>query len=177
MRSALWVNCAGIYPTHRLADLTDEAWASVVDLDLTATFYGCRAAGLAMRAGGIPGVIINISSVAGFRVGAPPGIAHYASAKHGVHGLTKALAVELGRDRIRVLCLAPGTVLTEGLREKYGEPTESPDDPYARMAQRMLIRRPGLPDDVARVAVFCASPLAAMLTGTVIPVDGGHLTL
>lgn len=173
----IWVNSAGIYPTNRLADLSDEAWSKVIDLDLSATFYGCRAAGLALRERNLPGVIINISSVAGFRVGAPPGIAHYASAKHGVQGLTKALAVELGRDDIRVLCLAPGTVLTEGLIEKFGPPGDGPDDPYAQLARRMPIRRPGLPDDVARVAVFCASPMAAMLTGTVIPVDAGHLTL
>lgn len=173
-RRLVWVNAAGIYPTHRLEDLTEEAWEAVIGIDLTGTFNGSRAAGLALRRADATGVIVNISSTAGSRAGWPPGIAHYVSAKHAVEALTKALAVELGPFGIRVVCLAPGTVLTEGLRAKFGEATGA-DDPYARLARRMPIARPSLPDDVARMALVCASPIAAMLTGCTIPVDGGHL--
>jgi NAD(P)-dependent dehydrogenase (short-subunit alcohol dehydrogenase family) len=176
-RRHVWVNNAGIYPTNRLEDMGDADWTRVIDLDLTATFFGCRAAGLAMRTKGDRGVIVNISSVAGFRVGNPPGISHYASAKHGVQGLTKSLAFELGRDGIRVVCIAPGTVVTDGLIAKFG-PADGPDgDPYEQLARRMPIQRPSLPDDIARTAVFLASPAAAMITGAIIPVDAGHLVL
>ena len=173
----IWVNSAGIYPTNRIEDMGDDDWSRVLDLDLTATFYGCRAAGLAMRAQEGDGVIVNISSIAGFRVGNPPGISHYATAKHGVHGLTKSLAFEFGRDGVRVVCIAPGTVVTEGLLEKFGGDEFDDDGPYARLAARMPIQRASLPDDVARTAVFLASPAAAMITGAIVPVDAGHLVL
>lgn len=174
----IWVNCAGIYPTNMIDDMSDAAWAKVIDLDLTATFYGCRSAALAMRGAGIGGVIINLSSVAGFRTGNPPGISHYAAAKHGVQGITKSLAVELGPDGIRVVAIAPGTVITEGLIDKFGPvDPEGVNDRFSQSAQRMPIKRPSLPDDVARTAVFLASPAADNLTGTIIPVDAGHLAL
>jgi NAD(P)-dependent dehydrogenase (short-subunit alcohol dehydrogenase family) len=173
----VWVNNAGIYPTHLLEDMTDADWGKVIDLDLTATFYGCRAAGLAIRERGGEGVIVNISSTAGFRVGNPPGIAHYASAKHAVQGLTKAMAHELGRDGVRVVCIAPGTVMSDGLLAKFGPTDSDSGDPYERLARRMPIQRPSLPDDVARTAVFLASPAAAMITGAIVPVDAGHLVL
>lgn len=176
VRRLIWVNNAGIYPTNLLEDMSDADWSRVIDLDLTATFYGCRAAGLVVRARGGEGVIVNISSVAGFRVGNPPGIAHYASAKHGVQGLTKSLAYELGRDGVRVVCIAPGTVISDGLLAKFGV-GDGADDPYARLSARMPIQRASLPDDVARTAVFLASPAAAMITGAIVPVDAGHLVL
>lgn len=177
MRRLIWVNNAGIYPTNRLEDLADDDWARVMDLDLTAAFYGSRAAGLAIRARAGEGVIVNVSSVAGFRVGNPPGISHYATAKHGIHGLTKSLAFELGRDGIRVVCVAPGTVVTEGLLAKFGGDEMDDEGPYARLAARMPIQRASLPDDIARTAVFLASPAAAMITGAIIPIDAGHLVL
>lgn len=173
----IWVNNAGIYPTNRIEDMSDADWSRVIDLDLTATFYGCRAAGLTIRVRGGEGVIVNISSTAGFRVGNPPGISHYASAKHGVQGLTKSMAFELGRDGVRVVCIAPGTVISDGLLAKFGPVDGAEGDPYARLAQRMPIQRPSLPDDVARTAVFLASPAAAMITGAIVPVDAGHLVL
>lgn len=174
----IWVNAAGIYPSHLLPDLTDEDWDRVIGLDLTGTFYGSRAAALAVRNAGIEGVVVNISSVAGFRVGRPPGLAHYASAKHGVQGLTKALAAELGVDGIRVVAVAPGAVVTEGLVAKFGElDLDGGTDYFSTRAQDMPIKRPSLPDDVARAVCFLASHAAANITGVVLPVDAGHLVL
>ena len=178
VRRLIWVNAAGIYPSHLLPDLTDEAWDRVLGLDLTGTFYGSRAAALAVRDAGLEGVVINISSIAGFRVGRPPGLAHYASAKHGVQGLTKALAAELGVDGIRVVAIAPGAVVTEGLIARFGEmDLEGGTDYFSTRAQDMPIKRPSLPDDVARAACFLASHAAANITGVVLPVDAGHLVL
>lgn len=176
-RKLVWVNAAGVYPSHLLADLGDEEWEHVVGLDLTGSFYGSRAAALAARESNRDAVIINISSVAGFRTGRPPGITHYASAKHGVHGMTKALAAELGPDGIRVNCIAPGAVVTDTLESKFGAmDLESGTDYFSTRAQEMPIRRPSLPDDVARAACFLASDAAANITGVILPVDAGHLT-
>ncbi|GLZ07547.1 3-oxoacyl-ACP reductase [Actinomadura sp. NBRC 104412] len=178
VRRLIWVNAAGIYPSHPLHELTDAEWDRVVGLDLTATFYGSRAAGLAVRAAGLEGVIVNISSVAGFRVGRPPGLAHYASAKHGVQGLTKALAVELGPYGVRAVAVAPGAVVTEGLVARFGDlDLENGTDYFSTRAQDMPIRRPSLPDDVARAVCFLASRAAANITGVILPVDAGHLVL
>jgi NAD(P)-dependent dehydrogenase (short-subunit alcohol dehydrogenase family) len=170
----IWVNAAGVFPSHLAQDLDGDAWREVIGIDLDGTWFGSRAAALAARERGVPGVIVNISSTAGSRAGWPPGIAHYVAAKHGVEGLTKALAVEFGPADVRVVCIAPSTVVSEGLIDRFGPPGEG-DDVYLRAARRMPIRRPCLPDDVARVVVFCATDAAAMLTGCVIPVDGGHL--
>lgn len=173
-RRFVWANCAGIFPSHRIDDLGPDEWSAVLGVDLDGTYFGARAAALAAREIGVGGAVINISSTAGTRAGWPPGIAHYAAAKHGVEGLTKALAVELGPSGVRVVCLAPGTVLTEGLVERFGPPGGD-HDPYLRATRKLPIPRPALPDDVARVALFCATDAAAMLTGCTIPVDGGHL--
>lgn len=175
-RRLVWVNAAGIYPSHLLGDLGDAEWEAVVGLDLTGSFYGSRAAALAAREAGREAVIINISSVAGFRTGRPPGLTHYASAKHGVQGMTKALAAELGPDGIRVNCIAPGAVVTDTLEAKFGPmDLETGSDYFSTRAQEMPIRRPSLPDDVARAACFLASDAAANITGVVLPVDAGHL--
>jgi NAD(P)-dependent dehydrogenase (short-subunit alcohol dehydrogenase family) len=173
----VWVNNAGIYPFVELLDMSDADWRRVLSLNLDGVYWGCRAAGRAMRDAGRGGCIINLSSTAGYRaVGV--GIAHYAAAKHGVRGLTKSAAVELGPFGIRVVALAPTYVVTEGTsaqREEIGEGLG--DDPLDLFAQRLAAGRAGVPDDVARVALFCASPLAGFVTGATIPVDGGDLAL
>src|SRR5205823_11318753 len=112
----IWVNNAGIYPTTRLLDMTGHDWDTVLDVNLRGTFMGAREAGRRMAAGGRGGVIINLSSTAGYRADLP-GLAHYVAAKHGVRGLTKSLAVELGPLGIRVLAIAPGHTDTAGVRE------------------------------------------------------------
>jgi NAD(P)-dependent dehydrogenase (short-subunit alcohol dehydrogenase family) len=115
--------------------------------------------------------------VAGFRTGRPPGLTHYASAKHGVQGMTKALAAELGPDGVRVNCIAPGAVVTDTLESKFGPmDLEAGTDYFSTRAQEMPIRRPSLPDDIARAACFLASDAAANITGVILPVDAGHLT-
>jgi NAD(P)-dependent dehydrogenase (short-subunit alcohol dehydrogenase family) len=176
-RKLVWVNAAGIYPSHLLDALGDDEWDQVIGLDLTGSFYGSRAAALAARKAGREAVIINISSVAGFRTGRPPGLTHYASAKHGVQGMTKALAAELGPDGIRVNCIAPGAVVTDTLEAKFGAmDLDNGTDYFSTRAQEMPIRRPSLPDDIARAACFLASDAAANITGVILPVDAGHLT-
>lgn len=170
----VWVNSAGIYPSHRFDALEDEHWRLVLGVNLDGSFHGAKAAVAIGDERRIGGVIVNVSSVAGSRAGYPPGIAHYVSSKHAVEGLTKALAVELGPRGWRVVAVAPGTVVTDGLVERFG-PAGGDDDPYLALTRRMPIRRPALADDVARVVLFLASDAAAMVTGCTLPVDGGQL--
>lgn len=116
-RLDIWVNDAGIFPFVPIAEMTPDAWRRVIDVDLSGYFYGARAAAAAMSG---PGVIINVSSIAGLRPDGP-NLAHYTAAKAGVIGLTKALAVELGRDGIRAIAIAPGFTTTEGIDEAREE--------------------------------------------------------
>lgn len=173
----IWVNNAGIYPSVPLVDMTEAQWDDVVDLNLKGSFLGAREAAKRMVAAGHGGVIVNLGSTAGFR--APgPGVAHYVSSKFGVRGLTKALAVELGPHGIRVLAVAPTFIDTPGTRAGH-ERLEAAGlgDLIESVAAGKPLGRTGVPDDVARVVLFCVSDLAVLMTGTTLPVDAGDLAL
>jgi NAD(P)-dependent dehydrogenase (short-subunit alcohol dehydrogenase family) len=172
----IWVNNAGIFPPAILTQTTDEEWDLIQDVNLRGTFLGCREAGRRMSELG-KGVIINITSVAGYR--GRPSLAHYIAAKHGVVGLTKALAMELGPLGVRVVAVAPAMNETPGLQEQRARYIENSDaaQSFREMEQKILatipLRRFGQPDDVARVALFAATDLAAFVTATTVFCDGG----
>jgi len=183
-RLDIWVNNAGIFPATPFLDLDPEDWRRVLRVNLDGAFYGARAAAGQMVSGGRGGVIINMASTSALR-GGPPGMSHYSASKHGIAGLTKSLAIELGPHEIRVLAVAPTRVLTEGVAE-YHQSRGNATDPEAIASSRiggptgMLpeavpLGRTAFPDDVARVVLFCASDLSMLLTGTIIPVDAGIL--
>jgi NAD(P)-dependent dehydrogenase (short-subunit alcohol dehydrogenase family) len=173
----IWVNNAGIYPVTPLFDITEEQWDRVLGTNLKGTFFGAREAAKRMKERRVSGVIINLSSTVGYRA-TSNGWADYGAAKHGVRGLTKTLAVQLGQFGIRVLALAPTGTDTPGIRranteaKALGVATEE--------AEQRAIRplgRDGVPDDIARVALFCASDLSILMTGSTLLVDGGTLAL
>jgi NAD(P)-dependent dehydrogenase (short-subunit alcohol dehydrogenase family) len=173
----IWVNNAGIYPSTPLLEMTDQGWDKVLDVNLRGTFIGAREAGRRMAEAGRGGVIINLASTAGYRA-AGPGIAHYVASKHGVRGLTKSLAVELGPHGIRVLALAPTLIETPGIEEgRAAFQAAGLGDMLEQMAQREPLGRVGVPDDIARVALFCASDLAMLMTGSTLLVDAGDVAL
>jgi NAD(P)-dependent dehydrogenase (short-subunit alcohol dehydrogenase family) len=172
-RLDVWVNAAGVYPTAPLLEMTDDDWGLVLDTNLRGTFLGAREAARAMVAGGEGGVIVNISSTAAFRADAP-GAAHYVASKFGVRGLTKALAVELGPQGIRVLEVAPTVTLTPGLEEQ-ADALRSSGFALEELGPTLPLGRVAVPDDVARVVLFCASDLAALMTGSTLLVDAGEL--
>lgn len=173
----IWVNNAGIYPSTPLLDMTDQDWDKVLDVNLRGTFIGAREAGRRMAEAGHGGVIINLASTAGYRA-AGPGIAHYVSSKHAVRGLTKSLAVEFGPRGIRVLALAPTLIETPGIEEgRAAFQAAGLGDMLEQMAQREPLGRVGVPDDIARVALFCASDLAMLMTGSTLLVDAGDVAL
>ena len=173
-RLDIWVNAAGIYPTSPLLDLTAQDWDLVLDVNLRGTLLCAREAARAMIVGGGEGVIVNISSTAAYRIDAP-GAAHYAASKFGVRGLTQALAVELGPHRIRVLAVAPTVTLTPGLEEQR-EALEQAGFALEDLGPRLPLGRVAVPDDVARVVLFCASDLSLLMTGSTLLVDAGELT-
>jgi NAD(P)-dependent dehydrogenase (short-subunit alcohol dehydrogenase family) len=172
----IWVNNAGVYPAKNLIDTSEEEWDFVSDTNLKGTFLGCREAGRRMASMG-SGVIINITSVSGYRGRAS--MAHYIAAKHGVVGLTKALALELGPKGVRVLAVAPALTETPGYRlamennSAAGSTGQSNKELHERLRSMVPLGRMGRPDDVARVVLFCASDLAAFVTATTVFADGG----
>jgi len=168
----IWVNNAGVFPSADIIETTDQQWEQVVDLNLRGTFFGCREAGKRMvQSGG--GVIINITSVAGYRGRAS--IGHYSAAKHGVVGLTRTLAVELGPKGVRVVAVSPCATETPGLEEQRAASQQGDSflEMQARVRSSIPLNRFGQPDDIARVVLFCASPLAAFVTATTVFADGG----
>jgi NAD(P)-dependent dehydrogenase (short-subunit alcohol dehydrogenase family) len=151
--------------------MSDRAWDAVLDVNLRGVFIGCREAARRMLAAGSGGVIVNIASTAGMR-GTGPGLAHYVASKHGVTGLTKQLALEFGPERIRVLGIAPSVIVTEGVQaSREGKQASGGKSPTFQC----VLGRLGVPDDIARVALFCASDMALYMTGATIPVDAGLL--
>lgn len=172
----IWVNNAGVFPAAVLVDTSDDQWDLVHDINLRGTFLGCREAGRRMSEAG-RGVIINITSVSGYRGRAS--IAHYAAAKHGVVGLTKSLAMELGPKGVRVVAVSPAMTETPGLLEQRAEyaSNAAAAQGFREMEKKILATFPlgrfGQPDDVARTVLFAASDLAAFVTATTVFCDGG----
>jgi NAD(P)-dependent dehydrogenase (short-subunit alcohol dehydrogenase family) len=173
----LWVNNAAIYPSNTVMDVPDDEWASVIDVDLTGTFYCCRAAvaemlGQGQRSGQ---AIVNMSSVSGLR--GRKGIAAYVAAKHGVTGLTRALALEVASHGIRVMGVAPSIVDTPGMRARReglaADALRAVQELERGLIAGIPLGRQGTPDDIARIVLFCLTDMCVWLTGTVIPVDGG----
>jgi NAD(P)-dependent dehydrogenase (short-subunit alcohol dehydrogenase family) len=172
----IWVNNAGVFPTAPFFDMTEAQWDNVLDLNLKGTFLGAQQAAIRMKGAGHGGVIVNVASTTAFR--APgPGVAHYVSSKFGIRGLTKALAVELGPYDIRVLAVAPTFIDTPGTGAGRDASQEgSRREQIKQMGAAKPLGRIGVPDDVARVVLFCASDLAALMTGSTLAVDAGELS-
>ena len=172
-RLDVWVSCAGIYPPAPLLSLSVEEWERMLAVNLRGAFLGARESARAMIALDRGGVIVTIASTAAYRADGP-GVAHYVASKFGVRGLTQSLAVELGAHGIRALAIAPTVTLTPGLEEQRGA-LEAAGFALDELGPSLPLGRVAVPDDVARVVVFCASDLSLLMTGSTLLVDAGEL--
>jgi len=160
------VNNAGIARDRALWRLTDDQWQTVLETNLSGTFYMIRAVAPIFRRQA-DGKIVNVASIHGLR--SEFGLANYAASKAGVMGLTRSAALELGPSNVNVNAVAPGYIRTTRLTNAV--PAEILDE--AR--NKSVLGRLGDPQDVANVVLFLCSEAARHITGAVIPVDGGHL--
>ena len=168
----IWVNNAGLYPNVGIFDMTDEGWDQVMAVNIRGVFAGAREAARHMVAAGHGGVIINVVSTAGFS-GVAPGVSAYVASKHGVRGLTKQMALELAPHDIRVLGVAPTFCATEGNMAALAQLPERVQSEISATLTSKL-GRIGVPDDIGRVVLFCASDMAMFMTGNTILVDAGE---
>lgn len=160
-------NNAGLAVIKPATEHTDEDWDLVVDTDLKGVFYGCRAAGRVMLRQN-SGVILNTASIVG--LGGFSSRVAYSAAKAGIINLTRSLSSEWALDGVRVNAIAPGYILTEGLRRSEEAGLLDLND----MRRRTPMGHIGEPEDVALAAVFLSSEDARFITGVVLPVDGGY---
>jgi NAD(P)-dependent dehydrogenase (short-subunit alcohol dehydrogenase family) len=164
------VNNAGLYASLAMRPFEQiplEEWRRVMDVNVASMFLCCRAAVPRLRERG-GGAVVNISSGTPFR--GVPFLLHYVTSKGAIVAFTRALARELGRDGIRVNCVAPGFTMSDGVKE-HPEVVEKLRD--ASIAAR-TIQRDQLPEDVVGAAVYLAGPSASFVTGQTIVIDGGQ---
>lgn len=170
------VNNAGVFPPATLSDLDLESWQRVTRVNLDGALLCSRAFARHIATSGRGGVIINISSLGGSRASAA-GMAAYVASKHGLEGLTKALAVELGPTGVRVISVAPTFVPTPGAMANIALSGAAVSDYVATIPATIPLRRVATADDVARAVLFCASDLSSFVTGSTIFVDGGSMAV
>ncbi len=162
------VNAAGIADPLPLARIDPEAWRRTIGINLSGSFYTCRAIAQRLREQDAEGSIVNVGSELS-AIGAP-NYSAYCASKFGVVGLTKALADELApRIRVNVLCPGPvDTPMLAGELELADDPSQAREDENARPPMRRL----GQPGEIADAAVWLLAD-ATFATGAVVPIDGG----
>ena len=160
------INNAGGGTAVMVENMDKSEWDRVVGANLDGTFNCSRAVIEPMRKRG-GGNIVNISSMAGRRIGFMDG-PHYTAAKAGVIGFTRHLAFELGPSNIRVNALCPGTVITPAIERRFGS------ELLERIRSQVPLRRLPVSEDIADVVIFLLSDKSRAITGTIIDVDCGQ---
>lgn len=163
------VNNAGIGFFKPTVDTTLEEWDSLQNINARGTFIGCREVIPAMKAAG-GGSIINVSST--FAIVGRAGFAAYSASKGAVRGFSKSLAAELAEFNIRVNSIYPGTIETNLTKHVLSTPAA-----IEEIIGPQLIRRPGLPVEVANAVLFLASDESSFVTGAEFIVDGGYTSV
>jgi NAD(P)-dependent dehydrogenase (short-subunit alcohol dehydrogenase family) len=160
------VNSAGIREIVSVLDLSFEEWQRVINVNLTGTFLPSQAFARRIVQQGKTGQIVNLASTLGLM--AAPNRAAYTASKHGVVGLTREMALELGDKGVRVNAVAPGVVRTPLTERYFQEPA------YAQAIRDIhALGRWAEPDEIARAILFLADETNGFITGTILTVDGG----
>lgn len=172
------VNNAGIYPTAPMMEMTEELFDKVYKLNLKALAFTNREAAREMIKQKTKGKIINIASIDSIHPSGV-GLAAYDASKGGVLMFTKNFALEMAQQGITVNAIAPGGIGTEGTSPPPG--TDMDPEFLKQMMEGFIkmipMGRMGVPDDIAKVAVFLASSASDYMTGEMIVVDGGRLLM
>jgi NAD(P)-dependent dehydrogenase (short-subunit alcohol dehydrogenase family) len=164
------VNNAGLYASLAMRPFTEtplDEWRRVMDVNVASMFLMCRAAVPPMRDRG-GGAIVNISSGTPFR--GVPFLLHYVTSKGAIVAFTRALAKELGKDGVRVNCVAPGFTMSAGVKANPDVVEKLRDVSIAART----IQRDQEPEDVVGAVVYLAAPEAGFVTGQTIVIDGGQ---
>ena len=164
------VNNAGIFRAADFLDVTEEDFDAVLRVNLKGAFLVGQAVAREMARAG-RGSIVNMSSVNS--VLAIPGIASYNVSKGGLNQLTRAMALALADQGIRVNAIGPGTIATE----LAAQAVLTSEDARRRIMMRTPLKRLGEPAEVADVVAFLASDAASYITGEIVMVDGGRMAL
>ena len=162
----IFVNNAGIFPFMDTLDINDEAFDRLMNINLRGTFTCGREVAAHMVDSGRGGVIINMSSISSNR--ASGNASHYVTSKFAINGMTQGFARDLAGRGVRVLAVAPTLVNTPGIQDASLA--------LGDFVKAIPMGRAATPDDIARVVLFAASDMASFMTGSVLYVDGGHLT-
>ncbi len=163
------VNAAGVIVRASGENTTDEQWARIMGVNVSGTFFMCRAALRVMKQRR-SGAIVNFGSIWGDLGSA--GVAAYCASKGAVHNLTRALAMDHAGDGIRINAVCPGEVNTPMLQSERAEAVT--DELLANIAATVPMGRLADPDEIARVVCFLASDDASYMTGSMVTVDAGY---
>ena len=170
-RINILVNNAGVIIRKDIAELAEEEWDFVLEVNLKGVYLMSHyAIPYMIESGG--GSIINIGSGWGLKGG--PKAAAYCASKGGVVNLTRAMAIDYGKKGIRVNCICPGDVDTPLLHSEASQLGENLNKFMKKAADRPL-GRVGRPEDIANAVLFLVSDLASWITGAILVVDGGGL--
>ena len=164
------VNNAGIFKAADFLDITEADWDAVIDVNLKGAFLVGQAVARGMAAQG-SGAVVNMSSVNG--VLTIPSIASYNVSKGGINQLTRVMALALADHGIRVNAVAPGTIATELAARAVLTSAAARE----KILSRTPMKRLGEPDEIADVVAWLASDAASYVTGEIVTVDGGRMTL
>ncbi|WP_293859715.1 SDR family oxidoreductase [uncultured Alsobacter sp.] len=161
------VNNAGVAASEPAVDVTADIFDRVMDTNLRGPWLLSVAAARQWRDAGRPGVILNVASILGLRVG--KGVGPYAVSKAGVVQMTKVLALEWARHGIRVNALCPGFVLTDINRDFFDKPAGQ------QIVKRIPMRRIGTAEELDGPFLLLVSDASSLMTGSIVAADGGHL--